>query len=473
LRRPLKENKQRGATAAETDNEGGAGAEGFLMSRCKFLWVLFLLPRPGLRAQEEAPVFQAGFAELEITPPLGTPKQGSNGKTVATSVLDPLYARAAVFERGTERFALLQLDTALIPAAETRRIREKALKDHGFPPNRIMIAATHNHAGPALVNEGLPRDEAYVTVLVEKCAQVLGSALRGRTPAEIKIGTAFEFEVSFNRRILMRDGTVRTHGSFKDPRALAFEGPIDPELGVLEVRGKDGRVLGALLNFACHPTAHWNDGIISAGFPGVAARILKEKGIPVPLFLQGAAGNMHTQDPRGFPEKSVEEIGKTLAGDAEQALAGGAWSTPKSLSASSRTLSLSFRTVTPEDLSGTGKGMQRFGEKGYYDRKIPELLKYMEKGAEEGEVQVFRLDDLVLASQPSESFAELGLRIKESAWPARAWVVGYANGMLGYLPHEEAFRHGGYECTFGPPSLMAPDTGSRLAQTAIELIRAK
>jgi hypothetical protein len=443
------------------------------MNRRIILAGLFVLPALGLRAQEPPPVFRAGFAEIEITPPLGVPKQGANSKTVATSVLDPLYARAAVFERGPERFAILQLDTALIPAAETRRIRERAEKDHGFPADRILVAATHNHAGPALVNEALPRDEAYVAALVEKGARVLGAALRSRVPAEIGLGTAFEFEVSFNRRILMRDGTVRTHGSFKDPQALAFEGPIDPELGVLAVRSRDGKLLGALLNFACHPTAHWNDGVISAGFPGVAARILKEKGIPVPMFLQGAAGNMHTQDPRGYPEKSMEEIGRVLAADAERALAGAAWSTPKTLSASSRKIPLAFRTVTPEDLSGTGRGMQRFGEKGYYDRKIPELLKYMEKGAEDGEVQVFRLDGLAFASQPSESFAEHGLRIKQAAWPVRAWVVGYANGMLGYLPHEEAFRHGGYECTFGPPSLMAPDTGSRLADLAIELIRGK
>jgi len=424
-------------------------------------------------AQEAAPVFRAGFAEVDITPPLGTPKQGSNGKTVASSVLDPLYARAAVFELGTERFAILQLDTALIMAPETKAIREKIGKDHGFPGDRVMVSATHNHAGPALINEGLPRDETYVATLVEKCAQALGRALEARKDAQVGVGTAFEFAVSFNRRIVMRDGTVRTHGSFKDPNALAFEGPIDPEVGVFAVRGKDGKLLGALVNFACHPTAHWNDGVISAGFPGVAARILKEKGVPVPMFLQGAAGNMHSQDPRGFPEKTMEEIGTTLAEDAAKALASVKWTTPSRLSAQSRTLSLPFRTLSEADLKGSGKGMQRFGEKGYYDRKIPELLEYMKKGADEGEVQVFKIDQTAFASQPSESFAEHGLRIKEASWPLRAWVVCYANGMLGYLPHEEAFRRGGYECTFGPPSLMAPDTGAKLADAAIELIRAK
>jgi neutral ceramidase len=436
---------------------------------------ILILCLPGFPAmsQEVAPVFRAGFAEVDITPPLGTPKQGSNSKTVASSVLDPLYARAAAFEIGAERFAILQLDTALILAGETASIRARIAKDHGFPGDRVMIAATHNHAGPALINEALPRDEKYVETLVAKCAEALGRALAARQEAEFGLGVAFEFGVSFNRRIVMRDGTVRTHGSFKDPNALAFEGPIDPEVGVCALRGKDGKLLGALVNFACHPTHHWNDGALSAGFPGVTARLLKDRGVPVPMFLQGAAGNMHHQDPRGFPEKTMEEIGKILADDAAKALAAATWTTPSRLSARSRTLALSFRRLSEEDLQGTGKGMQRFGEKGYYDRKIPELLEQMKKGTEEGEVQVFRIDDLAFASQPSESFAEHGLRIKEAAWPARAWAVCYANGMLGYLPHEEAFKRGGYECTFGPPSLMAPDTGARLADAAIEMIKAK
>ena len=54
-----------------------------------------------------------------------------------------------------------------------------------------------------------------------------------------------------------------------------------------------------------------------------------------------------------------------------------------------------------------------------------------------------------------------------------ALVVGGANGMLGYLPTREAFRHGGYETTLGPPSRMAPETGDRLADEAIRLIASR
>jgi hypothetical protein len=66
---------------------------------------------------------------------------------------------------------------------------------------------------------------------------------------------------------------------------------------------------------------------------------------------------------------------------------------------------------------------------------------------------------------------EFGLRIKEETWPLRTFVVGYANGMLGYLPTLEGFKRGGYEATYGPPSCMAPEAGDRLAAAAVDLVR--
>jgi hypothetical protein len=426
-----------------------------------------------LVAQSEPSVFRAGFAEVEITPPMGTPKQGSNGKTVASSVRDPLYARAAVFERDGERAAIVQLDTALILAGETAAIRKKA-QEQGFPGDRILVSATHNHAGPALIDEGLPRDPKVVEMIVSRAAEAVVKAAASLREAEIGVGTAFEFDVAFNRRILMRDGTARTHGSFRDPNALAFEAPIDPEVAVVAVRGKDKALLGALVNFACHPAHHWNDGVITAGFPGEMAKHLKSKGVAVPMFLQGAAGNMHHQDPRGQPEKSMEEIGRRLADAASRALEKATWSTPASVAAVSRTLKIPYRKITEHEILGTAPGAQRFGEKGYYDRKIPELVALIEREkTADAEVQVIRLGDLAFASQPAESFAELGLDLKRRAWPVRTLVLGFSNGMLGYLPHRDCFKRGGYECTFGPPSCMDPEAGHLLVDAAVDLIRGK
>ena len=48
-----------------------------------------------LAPQENA--LKAGFAEIDVSPAAGTRKIGWNNKNHGTSVLDPLYAKAAVF----------------------------------------------------------------------------------------------------------------------------------------------------------------------------------------------------------------------------------------------------------------------------------------------------------------------------------------------------------------------------------------
>lgn len=423
---------------------------------------------------QEPPLLLAGFAEVELAPEPGTLKGGSNGEARGESTLDPVCARAAVFESGAERFGLVALDTALVNAELTAWIRERAERDHGFPGARLMVAATHNHSGPLVPMDGAPRGEAWLQRIVERAARAVGEAYAARKEASIGHARGVEFAISFNRRVIMRDGTVRTHGSFKDPKALALEGPVDPEVGVLAARGKDGKLLGALVNFACHPTHHWNDPLFSADYPGALARALKEKGVPVTVFLQGASGNISHGDPRALaPQPTKEEMGAALDRVVEAAIKKMAFMVKPRLAAASRVVSLPFRRPGPEEIKGKARGAQRFEDPGHYDSRIPGMLKAIEAkgGVERAEIQLFRLGDVVLASLPGEFFAELGLRLKEGAHPDRAWVVGYANAYIGYIPHKEAFARGGYETTFGPPSFMAPETGDLAVDAALELIR--
>jgi hypothetical protein len=81
------------------------------------------------------------------------------------------------------------------------------------------------------------------------------------------------------------------------------------------------------------------------------------------------------------------------------------------------------------------------------------------------------LDEYAFVSLPGEVFVEIGLRIKEGAYPAHALVAGLANGMVGYVPHREAYARGGYETTFTYSSKLAPEAGEILADTAIALVR--
>ncbi len=418
---------------------------------------------------------KAGFAEIDITPPLGTRKIGWIKEILGDRVHDPLFARAAIFESGRERIAKIQLDTLSIRWNDTMEIRRRIAEKYGFPADHIMVAATHNHGGPAVASIGdVKREAQYVESMIQKIVSAFGQALEHAQEAEIGLGSVAEFRVGFNRRVIMRDGTTRTHGNFKDPSALCLEGPVDPELAVLAARNKKGETLGVLVNFTCHPAHHGGDTAFSAGWPGVLAAEMKSRGSPCTLLINGALGNISTSDPTRCTDQSMEQIGLLLAEDVAGLLPKLAWRQDAKLGARTRSLALPFRNPTAGEIKGTSRGTQRFVDPTLYDKHMPDVLRLMkERGTQKAEVQVLFLDEYAFAGIPAELFVELGLKIKEQANPRHALVCGLANGMVGYVPHKAAFLRGGYEATFCGWSKLAPEAGDMLADCAIELIRAE
>jgi len=424
--------------------------------------------------QDPAPL-KAGFAEIDISPAAGTRKIGWNNKNFGASVIDPLYAKAAVFECGDGKAAFLSLDLLFVHRDQVAEIRRRVQEKYGFPGDAILIGATHNHAGPAIETDLYPKDDAYVRLMIEKSVAVFGQAWEARREAEIGFASVNEWFVGYNRRVIYRDGTTRCHGRFTDPNALSFEGPVDPEVAVVAARAKDGTLLGTIVNFACHPCHHGGDQAFSAGYPGQLAKAMKEKKCPVTLFLQGAGGNIHHADPSGVnKEKSMEECGQALAADVEKALGGMKYRPTAKIQTRTRTLDLPYRQVQEAEIQGKVKGAQRFGEPGFYDKTQEQVLEEIRReGTAKAEVQAVFLDEVVHVSIPAEYFVQHGLRIKEETHGLRTRVVGYANGMVGYVPHKEAFARGGYETTFGYRSKLAPEAGDLLADAAITLVRAK
>ena len=428
-------------------------------------------------------MFHAGFAESDITPPIGTKKVGWLKEIVPTRVADPLYAHVAVFETPAARQAVVALDILFVRARETAAIREAVKQKYGFPGENVLVAATHNHAGPAVADCGDVRaDEAYCGQMVDKCVRAFGEALRRTESAEVAFGSRALFDVGYNRRVVMRDGIVRTHGNFDDPNALCLEGPIDPELSVLAVRraGKD-ELLGVLVNYANHPTDHGGDDVFSAGWPGVLCDQLKRRGCPHALFLNGAYGDIAAADPaRGGASASMDETGKKLAdgvANVLDALRGkqGAFRRDIELGCRAATVELPYRQVTDDQVNGTARGAQRFIDNAIYERNIPAVVEEIKRsgGKLSAEVQSMRFGDRTYVAMPCELFVRLGLRLKELAHPLRAHVVGSANGYIGYVPTADAFARGGYETTFLNSSKMAPETGDLLVEAAARLVSAR
>jgi hypothetical protein len=418
---------------------------------------------------------KAGFAKVDITPALGGQKIGWIKPIPIESIADPLFARVAVFASGRQRLGFVQLDTLSVRWSTVQEIRREVEATCRLPAGNLLVAATHNHSGPAVATVcDVPRDDAYLAWMISRVVQAVRAAVEALEDAEVGFASVAEFGLTHNRRTALRDGTTTTHGlGFRHPLALYVEGPIDPEVAVLAARRPDGALLGALVNFACHPVHRGGEPVVTAGFPGVLAAKMAVRGCPHLVFLNGACGNLSPGNPLQPVQPSMEDIGRRLAEDAFEAIEHMSFQAHLELGARQTTVQLPYRQVTADEVKGTARGAQRFVDPTAYDRAMPKLLERIrERGTQPAEVQVLRLGEATFTSIPAEFFVQLGLRIKEAAYPRHGLVVSHANGMVGYVPQRESFERGGYETTFGPAWRLAPEAGDLLVAAACELVQA-
>jgi len=403
----------------------------------------------------------------------------------ARSVHDPVFARIAVFEQDGERAALVTLDLLSIRGSDVVDIRHRMEKAARIPAGNIMIAATHNHAGPAIVRLGtFGRDEGYLADLKEKLTRLAEEAVGHLADARLGIGVGFEGRISFNRRWVMRDGSAMSAPGVANPDALYNEGPIDPQLGVVAVRGENGGTMGYLVNWACHPVDVYDLHTVTASWPGaLAAEVRKREDCPC-LVLNGAFANINQVnwfDPEY--EQDHEHMGAVLADDVSEVVAGMTFEDNAQFAVTSRLLELPLRDISDDEIARARRalagenvtqprGIQRYASDEAYSGSILRLVeRKKERDFSRAEVQVIRLGSAAFVGLPAEPFVETGLKIKLESPFDPTFVVGAANGMVGYAPPPEHHARGGYECTTAYWSKIAPSAAGTMAETGIELAR--
>jgi len=228
-----------------------------------FIAVFGCLVLAGPLTAEET--LRVGVAEIEITPPEGFPMAGYYHERLATGTHDPLKARAMVFRMAQTQVALIVCDLTGIAMDLTAEVRRRVSEKTGIPSSHIILSATHSHTAPDYTRnlyEYLQRGtghnkegkQPYAARLVDGIVEATVAA-HGRTkPIILEAGSVQQKKpVSFNRRFVMRDGSVRTWMRLDDPNVIRPAGPIDPDIGMLLVRSTEKEGLVALLsNFALH-----------------------------------------------------------------------------------------------------------------------------------------------------------------------------------------------------------------------------
>ena len=476
-----------------------------------YSWALMSVCATHANAQPDAPL-RVGAAAVEITPPLAYPMSGYFHGRLSDGTLDPLHAKAMAFQQGEETAVVCVCDIIGVSRPLSDAVRRRAAAETGIPADRIILSATHSHTGPAydgdlqrhldptgqsqptaLRDETKPTD--YPKRLIEGIAAAIVQAVENTAPAELTFGAAQVDDVSFNRRFILRDGSVRTWAKLADPDVVRAAGPIDPGLPLLLVqRPGQTKPAAALAVFALHLDTVGGTKF-SADYPFHMERRLRDAyGEMFSLvFGAGTCGDINHVDPTGAPRNSASKIGETLAAAFQSAATSAAPVAPR-LGMQSRYVQLPLQPSTEDELAWAKRiaAQDRAGEqiemltevKAYKLLYLHDLhrqslgrtldaadghgLRY-EPGKIPVEVQVLRLsDDVAIVSLPGEVFVELGLEIQRRSPFNHTLVIELAQSdEMAYIATRAGYSQGGYEPT---NSAIAPGGGELLVETSLDVL---
>jgi len=422
-------------------------------------------------------MFQAGVAQLDITPPLGIGMRGYFTERTATTVHDPLLVRSFAMESDTGAVALAVLDIIGLRREYIDQAKERIAETTGLQPAQVMVSCTHTHTGP---HTG---DDEYTQFVVGRVADAVRIAWDRREPAQMGWGRGEESRVVFNRRYHLKDGTVQTNPGVGNPEVIEPAGPVDPEVGVLALRRPDCGMLGLLANYALHYVGIPEDQYaISADYYGFFSTLIQRMCGErfVAALANGASGDINNIDVLGQPRnrndryQHTERVAGVVAAAALWARNGAEFTDDVAIGSALTELTLQPRPpATPEDIAATEEIEARL-EAGQPvlmgERSFARRVRRFEKEPPEARttvVQAMRVGDLGIASAPGEFFVELGLDIKRRSPFAQTLVLELANDSVGYIPTSRAFEEGAYEPN---SSSYAPGFGEEIVEAAVAML---
>jgi neutral ceramidase len=422
----------------------------------------------------------AGASKRRVTPPLSVPYLTSSGNGTNAPFQgfhDDLFARALVLDDGRCQLALLSVDAigydnAVLGKGRdfTQELRRKVAARTGLRPGAIMLAATHAHSAPETIGltpfREVPGVPEWLEHHLQELVEAVVDAWQNRAPARAFAGVTRVEGIARYRRIVLKTGKLSVHGALPPAEQVAVPWQLDESLNVLWFERENGAPCAALMNYTAHPVIAMLLPQVCADYPGAAATLVEQQ-LPgaVCLFTNGAAGNINSvKVSTNFEDVALlgYRLG-TVALDKIATLRTGQPLPDTSLEVRSKQFELAPRPCPALAQALKAASPTAIGKDGTLTRLALKLA----AGPLRGEIQAMRLGPVRWLSLPGEPFVETGLVLKQ---PGATFVVGYANGYLGYFPIQRAYDEGGYEVIQGAWSRVAPGSAERLQDLAAKLL---
>ena len=423
--------------------------------------------------------WQAGLSRRIITPQTDVWLAGYGTKRAPEGKLHDIWVKVLVLKDSKDRRrVLVTTDHQGMSKTIYQRLFQRVKKKFGIDQSAFMLTFSHNHSGPCLQDDLVdyyPSDSLqkqrvmeYTLWMEDRIMEAVEEAWNNLRPAHLLKGEGV-CTFAVNRRENKEDQVpdmIRNN--------IPFKGPVDHSVPVLAIKAPDGKLLGVLFGYACHPTTlshnHW-----SGDYPGYA-QIAIEKNYPgaQAMFFNTCGGD---QNP--LPRRTValcEQYGAMLGGAVLDQL-----KTPLTPVRASLSTAFEYVKLDYEELATREKlEPLAFGSAAIQARWAKRMLKKLDDGEVfspwyEYPVQVWKFGgELLLIGIGGEAVVDYSLRFKKEY--KNTWVSGYTNEMAAYIPSRRVWEEGGYEGgshldEYGRPAWRwAGDIEDRIAATVRKLV---
>ena len=416
---------------------------------------------------------KAGFARVNINPPMGIFVSGYFKDRFADGILDDLEANALAISLDGKTQLMINVDVAGIKQEISAEYRERISNATSVPTGNIFISCTHTHTGPEVNHEQRPLVLEYREFLGKRLADVALFAVNDLKEAKVGYGVGKAENVAFVRRFVMKDGSTRTNPGVNNPDIVRPVGQIDDSVNVIRF-DREGADTIVFVNFANHP-----DVVGGCKISGDWSALLRKNVEKILdgtkcIFFNGAQGdinhvNVHPKGgdlngmfidfddvARGYSH--AQYIARVVTGGVLQVFDKVNYIDIDSIEGKLVTINVPSNKPTPEelpeahrinDLHLAGKDSELPYKGMMLTTVVAEAgrMVRLENAPDAFDMTLsgFRLGPIAFVGIPGEPFNAIGRGLKETEGYDLIIPCCITNGYQGYFPMQDSYDEGGYE----------------------------
>ena len=419
---------------------------------------------------------KVGFSRIDITPPNGVEMPGYFIDRFSSGVIDNLEINAVAIQKDLEPIFLVTLDNEGAVTRYINDVKDYLEREIGVKKHNVFIQSTHSHTSGRLdVDSQLSNevDKNYSNQVKVKIGKAIELAYADLKPAKMGVAVSKAEKIGFNRRYLMKDGSVKTNPGVNNPDIVKAIGLLDERLNVIRFLREDGSNI-ILANYGNHPDTVGGDKI-SGDWPTLSRRTT-ERALENAkcVFFNGALGDINHVNvqpkendlndmildfddvSRGYSH--TKHMANVVAGGILSVYEKVLWQKVDGVKGVIKTINIPSNMPKKEELENAhyvvemhkaGKDSQLPYEGMMLTTVVAEALRMVkyENGPEflPLNLHAIKIGDVAFLGIPGEPFTGVGMGLKESKEFSLVCPCSMANGNDGYFPMQDSYDEGGYE----------------------------